>query len=272
MKTLKYIPIFIGFFAFNLGCSAANDDPQANLKKTVSGLNTRIASLETDVVDQVNSDLNQWDVISFLYTQMPYALGTITPKPPGYVVTTTVQNVFDEEPTITPPPGLEFEYPLNTRTGIVGVDTVIDAFLNEALFSRISLVRFINTPCKTGEGFDGPPKCKGSETENTIVEAFPILYTEGFHVRSSEIEDLFDFPVVGLLAVYIVPPDAYETEYWPAGEYGVIFSSDDGGTLHSVILLVEGGQIVRLDYDPTWPPFTESWDRGDTFVLPPRVE
>jgi hypothetical protein len=232
--------------------------------------NTRLASLETIVVDQEESDLNQWDVISFLYTQMPYALGTITPLPPMTTITPTHYVTIDLKPSNTPTPGLEFEYPADTRTGISGVDTVIDAFLNEALFTRISLVRFINSPCTVSDSLGGPPKCQGNEEENSIVKAFPVLYTEGFHVRSNEIEGLFDFPVRGLLAVYTVSPDAYRTDYWPAGEYGVVFSTDDGGTLHSIILLVSGDQIVRLDYDPIWPPFGGSWERGDSFVLPPR--
>ena len=272
MKKIKTISILFTLLVLSFGCRSQSEEASINQERTIVALNTRIAALETEIIDQANTDFNQWDVISFLYTQMPYALGTITPVPPDVTILPTLYEAIEEDPTETPTPWLELEYPLITRTGIGGVDTVINAFLNEAIFTRISLVRFVTTPCTTSDGLGGPPKCQGDELENTSVKAFPVSYTEGFHIRPEEIEGLFDFSVKGLLAVYIVQPEAYQTEYWPAGEYGVVFSSEDGGTLHTVILLVEGGQIVRLDYDPVWPPFGETWGRGDAFVLPPRGE
>ena len=187
---------------------------------------------------------------------MPFALELITPIPEGI--------------TITPTPYIDIEYPPDTRTSIPEIDRVIDIFLGPDIEARIELVRYIQFPCTTADGLGGPPKCEGTEADGTVVTAFPVLYSEGTHVRPDEIQKVFGFTVRGLLAVYEVPESAYEADYWPAGEYGVVFTSEDG-TAHTVTLHLTNGEIVRLEFSPVWPPFDQIWDRSDTFILPPST-
>jgi hypothetical protein len=84
------------------------------------------------------------------------------------------------------------------------------------------------------------------------------------------IRGVFDFTVRGLVAVYRVPESAFADDCWPAGEYGVVFSSEEGGYPQIVIVLVEDGQVVRLDFNPGWSSFDLIWEKSDEFLLPPR--
>ena len=96
-----------------------------------------------------------------------------------------------------------------------------------------------------------------------------ILAAEGYHVRPEEIDTLLDFAVKGLLAVYRVPDDAFERDYWPAGEYGLVFAPLDTSYPHLIIVLVEDGRIVRLDYYLGETPYDAILDKAEEFVLPP---
>ena len=97
----------------------------------------------------------------------------------------------------------------------------------------------------------------------------PIRRHSRAEIRSFAFSELFDFKVRGLLAVYRVPEDAYKKDYWPAGEYGLIFTSDDDGYPHFITLLVESGQIVRIEFIVGWPPIEFIWSKSDDFILPP---
>ena len=109
--------------------------------------------------------------------------------------------------------------------------------------------------CSNVVGLGGPPECLPEEPEGTLVKVFPVSSGEGFYVRSDQIRETLDFEVRGLFAVYRVPVDAYESEGWPAGEYGVVFTSEEGGHPHVITVIVDQGKIVRLDFIPAWPPF-----------------
>jgi len=58
------------------------------------------------------------------------------------------------------------------------------------------------------------------------------------HVRPDDIRNVFDFAVRGLLAVYVVPERTYKTDYWPAGEYAVVFTPKDGAHSHTITPLL----------------------------------
>ena len=155
------------------------------------------------------------------------------------------------------------------RTGIKEIDPVIDVMIDKDLDARLELVRFTTTACNTIDGLGGPPKCEPGEADGTIVDAFPVSTGEGYYVRSENIQDVFGFTVRGLIAVYVVPEDAYHTDFWPAGEYGIIFTSEDGGYPHTITVLVEDGLIVRLEFNPDWPPFDLIREKSDEFILFP---
>jgi hypothetical protein len=273
-RTTKYktLPILIFFFIFIASCSTAIRESGNSLDATLGIQNTRIAVLETQIADQTQKDGFQWDAISYLSTQMPFALELITPLPPGVTITPTPYSLdVQEGPTFTPTPWIDIEYPPGTRTGIAEIDLVIDAVMFQDANARIDLIRYTTSACTTADGFGGPPKCEPGEIKDTPVDAFPVLNSEGFQVRPDEIREVFDFTVRGLLAVYRVPEDAYETDYWPAGEYGLVFTSEDDQYPHVIVILVEDGHIVRLEFNVGWPPFDLIWDKSDEFILPPST-
>lgn len=148
----------------------------------------------------------------------------------------------------TPAAGGIPTHPPSARTKIPAVDRVIEAALSGDSAALRGLMRFITTPCTTAEGLGGPPKCAAGEADGTAVEVFPVGGPEGTFVRAAEADGLLPLKVAGLYGVYRVPADAYREEYWPAGEYGVVFARTDGSF---VVVLVSREGIVRLDYpDP----------------------
>jgi hypothetical protein len=267
-----YITILIIFISTACGLSGIGSEESA-LRGTVAVQSTYISHLSTQVkgLEQVNQ--SQWDVISYNSTQMPYALGLITPIPPGITLTFTPYPPDDQpiDVTFTPTPSLsiDIEYPPDTRTGIEGIDRVIDAIMSQDIDHKLELVRYTESACTTSDGLGGPPKCESGEADGTKVEAFPVSSGEGHHVRLDDIQKTFDFTVRGLFAVYVVPEDAYQADFWPAGHYGIVFTSEEGGYPHTVTVLVEDGQIVRLDFGFGWPPFETIWSKSDEFILPP---
>ncbi|MHA2428637.1 MAG: hypothetical protein ACXADB_11495 [Candidatus Hermodarchaeia archaeon] len=254
---LFFIFLLLGFVT---GCSRVGSPNEVvELEEIIASQSTQVAHLSTEVARQQSANQSQWDAISYISTQMPYALELITPIPPGITIT----------PTHTPFASIDIEYPPNARTGIAEIDRVIDAILSQDVGARLELVRYSRSACTTADGLGGPPKCKQSEADGTMVDAFPVSSGEGIQVRPEEIQNGFDFTVRGLFAVYEVPDDAHHADYWPAGEYGVVFTSEDGGFSHIVTVLVEDGQIVRLVFGFGWPPFEMVWGKSDTFILPP---
>jgi hypothetical protein len=269
--------------------SSLDEDKGAALEKTISVQSTRIAHLSTEVAQHDQSNASQWEAISYLSTQMPLALGLITSTPPGVTITPTpyipndqgTGSTFTPTPyfpndqgsgsTFTPTPSasIDIEYPPDMRTSIEEIDRVIDAILGKDLNPRLNLIRLTTTACTTADGLGGPPTCEPGEADGTIVDACPISAGEGYHVRPDNVPAAFDFTVRGLFAVYVVPEDAYNTDYWPAGEYGIVFTSEDNGYPHVITVLVEDGQIVRLAFNPDWPPFDLVGAASDEFILPP---
>ena len=110
-----------------IACSTASTgDIISGLEETLSVQNTWITHLSTQVAGQEQTNWDQWEAVGHLYTKMPYALGTITPIPPGVTITPTRDSLIDQDtkPTFTPTPSLsiDIEYPPDTRTGIDGRD------------------------------------------------------------------------------------------------------------------------------------------------------
>ena len=239
-------------------CDSSPVEPiQNQLDATLSMQNTKIAQLATHVSEQEQTSASQWEVLSNISTQMPYALKIITPMPPDVTPVPTTYH--------------EGEYPLDTRTGNPEVDTVIEAFLFGENIARTELVQLTESACTLADGFGGPPKCMAGEAEGTLVLAFPVLYSEGVHMRPNELQAIFDFSVRGLVAVYQVPKSAYTESYWPAGEYGIVFTSIDGNIPHTVIVFTAAGKIVRLESNPGLLPSDTLAARSDAFILPPCI-
>ena len=271
IKQLKTLLVSM-FIIFTIVACTSGDN-QA-LKETISAQSTWIAHLSTQVAKQEQTNISQWEGIGHLYTKMPYALGVITSIPPGVTITLTPTpyspNNQGLESDFTPPTlSIDIEYPPDMRTGIDEIDIIIDAIMSKDIDARLDLVRLTTAACTMGMGLGGPPKCKGEETDGTSIDVFPIAYGEGIFIRLESLREVFNFSVRGLFAVYHVPGDAFEAQYWPAGDYGIVFTSEDEGQPHIIIVFVEDGRIVRLGFDYNWPPFDSVREMSDAFILPP---
>jgi len=167
-------------------------------------------------------------------------------------------------------------YTPDTRTGVHIVDAIIEAVLADDLDAERALVHYTTTACTTESGLGGPPKCRADETEGTLVEAFPVLGVEGRHVRREEIDGVFLSGSKALYAVFRVPAEAFDADYWPAGEYGVVFVHDDPHRpyLAATTFLADAGGIVRVVYSQS-PTSSLRMDYGlevEEFILPPFYE
>lgn len=146
-----------------------------------------------------------------------------------------------------PTPELEANLQEETgRTGIPEVDTIIDTMLAGDPQQELQLLQFSSLACTRADGLGGPPKCREGEAEGTQVEAFPILGSEGHHVRQDEVREWKSIQASDVYAVYRVSENVYSDEYFPAGEYAIIFLTENEGD--PVTAHVRGGKIVRLDY------------------------
>jgi hypothetical protein len=261
------------FIIFTVAACTGGDNHV--LEETISAQSTWIAHLSTQVTKQEQMNWDQWEAIGHLYTQMPYALGIITPIPPGVTITLTPTpySSDDQEPrsnfTPTPSPSIDIEYPPDMRTGIDEIDAVIDVILSEDINARLDIVRLTTAACTMETGLGGPPKCKGEEDDGTPIDIFPISYGEGIFIRPGSLREVFSFSIRGLFAVYKLPEEEFKAQYWPAGDYGIVFTSEDDGNPHIITVLVEDGRIVRLGFDYDWPPFERVREKSDEFILSP---
>lgn len=243
-----------------LATAACSGNTQ-NLEATVAAQSTWIAHLATQIGDQTDTNRLQWDAISQMATQIPPAVQIVTPVSAG------TTNIPTEIPSLTP---IRSVYLSGAHSDIPEVDSVIDTVLNGSLEDRLELVQLTQTACTNTEGLGGPPKCEAGEAEGTLVQAFPVAYSEGVLVRLEGIADLFNFDVEGLLGVYQVPPDAYQDEYWPAGDYGVVFAPTGFQADYVITFLVKDGKIVRLNYDYGEWSNSSLLDRWNWVMPPPQ--
>ncbi len=170
----------------------------------------------------------------------------------------------------TPAKNSQGTYSLETRTGIDEIDNVLVAVASGDRAQLESLIDYTTAPCTTRDGFGGPPKCREGESEGTPIEAIPMISSEGGFIRKEEIDVWTGVNAEALFAVYRVSEDGVEEEYYPRGEYAIVFLSNEGGV--GVTLRILDGRIVRVDY-----PFYESlqhlkaWvgqDASEVILLP----
>jgi hypothetical protein len=136
-------------------------------------------------------------------------------------------------------------YPLTTRTGIGTLDAIVDAAASGDMAMLKPLIHFTDAKCTLAEGLGGPPKCRAGEAEGTSMEVLPFLGSEGSYLRRSEIDSWQGIDVSGLYAVYEVSTDLVVEEYFPVGQYAIVFAG--GGIEPGTILRIADGQIVRID-------------------------
>lgn len=163
---------------------------------------------------------------------------TEKPKDLENSVAPTATSTATEEPTVP-----EY-YPLSTRTGIADVDAVLAAMESGDAQSLRDLIRFTTVGCTNAEGMGGPPKCQEGESEGALVNVLPFLGPEGSFMYESDLSNFLPMQVLGIYAVYSVSDSAYSEEAYPAGEYAVMFTTEEDQVF--IIYQIREG-IVRID-------------------------
>ncbi|MGW8226513.1 MAG: hypothetical protein ACWGOY_12300, partial [Anaerolineales bacterium] len=125
---------------------------------------------------------------------------------------------------------------------------VLDAVLFGSIEERRELVSYTITGCTHADGLGGPPKCDPDQAEGSLVQVLPILSGEGTFSTPQDIDQALDFVVMGFYAVYRVQEDAFKADYWPAGEYGLIFTREMNAVPFPLTVFVEDGRIVRIQH------------------------
>ncbi len=156
------------------------------------------------------------------------------------------------------------------RTGIEGVDAVVDAVLSGDPEALRSFVRFTSIACTTNPlGLGGPPLCRPGEADGTLVDTFPIGTVEGYYLPADEIDDFLRSLTsyeISLYAVYLAPADS-----WLPGDYVALCSRDIRGT--GVIgeeLLISDGRLVGAKAIYQVPPEqVAQYERFGKVILPP---
>lgn len=150
----------------------------------------------------------------------------------------------------TEPPVADF-HPLSTRTGVADVDAILAAVESGDPQQLRDLIRFTTVGCTKTDGLGGPPKCQDDEVEGTLVEVLPFLGSEGHFLRKADIMNFSGVNAVGVYAVYKVSNAAFSEDAYPAGEYAVVFISQENQP--DIVVQIRAG-IVRIDY--LFPPIS----------------
>jgi hypothetical protein len=148
----------------------------------------------------------------------------------------------------SPAPALDSQrtYSLETRTGLEEIDHVLAVVASDDRAQLESMIEYTTAACTKQDGLGGPPKCREAETEGTLVDVLPSISSEGSFIRQEEISAWTGVNAEALFAVYRVSEDGVEEEYYPRGEYAIVFLSNENGP--AVILRIVDGAIVRVDY------------------------
>lgn len=135
-------------------------------------------------------------------------------------------------------------YPLSTRTGVADIDVILAAVESRDPQQVRDLLRFNTIPCTTADGLGGPPKCRDGEADGALVEVFPFLGGEGSYLYKENVDAWAGVDVTRLYAIYRNSENIYSDEFFPAGEFSILFLSEDN--FPGVALQVTDGQIVRI--------------------------
>jgi hypothetical protein len=150
---------------------------------------------------------------------------------------------FEELPT-APAPRVD-------QTGIPEVDAAIAVLLSNDPQARRELVHLTTAGCTTVMGLGGPPKCVDGQPEGTPIDYLPVLGPgEGATVLPEDLDRFLDFEVEALYAAYRRADKPITDPYYPPGEYGLFFTTNQEGPITYIILvhLDAEGFIVRLDH------------------------
>ncbi len=178
-----------------------------------------------------------------------------------------------QEPAATPQSTSPNEayYSLTVETGVEQVDRVLEAVASGDPQALRAVVEFTEAICTQGDGLGGPPKCREGEAEGSPMEVLPFIGSEGSFIRKDEIECWTGIDVSGVYAIYEVSSDVSPEQYYPAGEYVILFVSDENQP--AVALRVGESGIVRVDhiFDSSVQSLNAMLEReASAVLLPPK--
>jgi hypothetical protein len=125
-------------------------------------------------------------------------------------------------PTSTPAPTRSAP-PTTRRTGIAGVDAVIDAMHADDSKTLSRVIQLSPMPCSTRGGIGGPPGCVFGLADGTIVHAIPMAGCEGG--VASDVSGI----MAGLNRIAEARPELYAVYRAPADYFGLAFAGIDLG-------------------------------------------
>jgi len=153
-------------------------------------------------------------------------------------------------------------------TGIADLDHIIDTVLAGGPEDEIQLLKFSTLGCTHEEGLGGPPKCREGEEEGAKVEVFPFLGPEGHHMRREELGDWIGIQATDVYAAYRVSSKAYSDPAYPAGEYAIVFLTENVQLYLTV--QVSDGKIVRIDNNFGHPTDIDLEQVASEIILKPK--
>lgn len=126
---------------------------------------------------------------------------------------------------------------------------ILRAMLGGLLDEQIAVIQYTRIACATVEGLGGPPPCPAGVAEDTEIEVFPTLGSEGSYVAPENMQAFLNNSIVkSLYAVYRVTPNPNLEPYLPEGEYAMLFERDMNDIPLPVVLQVLDGKVVRMDF------------------------
>ena len=126
---------------------------------------------------------------------------------------------------------------------------IMRAMFSGIITDQLSVIQYTKVGCTNQDGLGGPPKCPEGVAEGTVMEVFPMLGPEGTFSNPAEMENLLiNTSLKGLYAVYRVTPGPNDEPYYPVGEYAMVFERDINDLPLPIILRVQDGKIVRMDF------------------------
>lgn len=138
-------------------------------------------------------------------------------------------------------------YSLDTVTQIEELDLILRAVASGDPQALVDLFGYTRIPCMTViNALGGPPQCRAGEADGTTVDVLPVLSVEGTFIHADEADKFQGLNVKGIHSIFRNSSTAYSEEYFPVGEYTILFVSDEN--LVGVALRIGAGKIVRVDY------------------------
>jgi hypothetical protein len=265
-------PVYLTLMAvLSLVLLGSCSSPTATATTTLMAISPTLTATTTPTVDptavaeashQAQLDINKTQNAAYYATSVAKRTATSQARPPTATPTPRPATTPTDEGLGVLVDGI-LVHDANIRTGLNRVDRIIDVVLAGDMNEFRRMIRFTNSGCTQVMALGGPVKCREGEAEGTLVEVLPFLGAgEGSQLRRDELNNWQGIDVAGLYAVYRISDEAFSSQDYPAGEYGIVFRTKFPQDI--VTLQAENGSILRID-----STFVQQFDPA--FAIPPEL-